>query len=581
MPPQLGGTGSLGTTPLGGVPDTGEVTVSPPSPSLAVVGVSASAIHDIGLVAIRKGPSGAWLDVTPYLHDAEKTASFSFSDERERARFERVVGDIHLELSNMDGYIETLFSTLKVSSKWFVNVCNEAGDSIFRGVIEPKTVKPNLQNLWYAFDAFSTSRLLWDVVKTLRVRRLSLEVGEQTFALTLAAFVQRELLDRYRLNELGIFSKIDLGDYSYRLIRDWQDAPHKNWPLLGNEGRFRDIDPELTWDELLKEMAKYYNADFWIDGGTDTFMMRRRNSQTTGRIVILDDVLIDSDVELSLVDEDMVDYVEAFLPYVPQGAIYKGKTRVHFDSIVKRNFSSLVGGTYKYIVVFYQGDTPALQSDPLEITLADTGSAYDGWQVQLQIPPGPVGTTSRELYRWSSPIIGGVYRGPLYGRYRGVLDGNLETTVTDNFGSSVLESGYNPLPSVRGAASAWMKYDEDTHLWSAVLELEGVDAPVGVTEDVRPQIQFVSPNTGELLDYDPFSAFCFFMSDMSFEQFKEQFQEMFLTRKRLVGKVRGTDYRVGDEVSQKRLPNVWGPEPLIKKVTVEPQTENAQIEVLL
>lgn len=518
------------------------------------------------IVEIKVGSST--VDITGFL---DNESDLLLSQELERDVFERTVDDVHLRASNLTGLFTNIFSPVLATTKVELRVVSDANRVLFIGFVKLTTVRFDVKGEWVGFDTFSLTRAMWDFMAGAEIGVLfpvppPIPLSQEFISLyaTLSyLFLRSNLLSQ------GIIVGLDLGVYTNRSIRAYLDST-----VYGNEGRLRELNPEMTLKELHEAMAIYYNAEFFVDAATRTWKMVKRNSPLVAVATSIDYAIRDDEkIQVQWIDENKKDYIYTF-------------------SLVNRNPPELVRtlevttvditrGQHYYIITDIVDDVEVVKSDPPLGVYVWTTAENSFFRIEVSIPPSIDGTTRRCLYRFD---VNNAY-GLGYRRVQ-IIEGNAATTHVDRrshteFGSLI------PIPVISNKHSAWIGYDEASSAWRApILDIfGGTNRPVGEIFDVRPRMQFTTiGQPGELQPYNPAHVLKFFASDNTIENIHEQFLEMFLTKRKALVPVVGTDFKLGDVYTSQLISNTGGlsnrTQYLVKKATNNLTKEESKLEMI-
>lgn len=456
-------------------------------------------------------------DITEFLDDEQ---DIELRQEHELKAFQRTVDDIRFRCSNLDGQFTTwLGSPSSVKPRI---VIRDQGRVLFRGQIE-QPVRFDVRGEWVEFDCFSMTKAFWGRCRQLKVMKGSPAkwptgspggppsfppvgvpgyVGtERDLYMPIQYVLTRECAP-WRFspdvpsspdippsfppgNGLFVGYQIDpiyAGSYEPyirpRLIRFWGYVADQS---IGNNGRYKDLDPQTTVDELLKAMMLYYNADIFIDPETQLLVMQKRDEVQNDVNHPLDDVLEEDDEIKVEVYDEKVDYIGLMLnlgkPVKPQVLLDIGPAGY------TPNYLS--GGRYKWAVTF------VYRSGDLEIE-ANLGEESDpqglkagAHHIRLNIPLGPSGCVSRRIYRTRNGGIGSYF-------LVGVLDNNSDTEFLDTVPNEELSI---VAPRTGAMGEIWLRYDETTGKWDDVIvgDSNGLNRPAGDIHDVTPKLRFLRP----------------------------------------------------------------------------------------
>lgn len=486
-------------------------------------------------IVIRKGFVNP-VDVTRYLD--EETDQILSQDLGRRA-FQRTFGDMRLRLGNIGGMFNTLFKDTHPGDRWQVEVY-ESDRYIFRGFINNKSIDCLLKTKWVEFDTFSATRTLVDRAKCTRVHTGPLPLMRLSPGSTLRSDYVRleELLDIQNLitnlNEGGyIFSGFDLGEYSDRPVRGWTNAAAP----IGNDGRFCDLDPETTWDQLLQAMSKYYNAEFFVDPGTGKLVMRRRGITLSDRKMDIDP-LVKDDFEpvVRLVEENQIDYLYTMF----KSRHVKPQIVSYYEASGGIVIGGMDRGWHGYIMTSVMDGMERLGSDEVGVDLPEI--QHNRFRVKLRLPASFEGTEERRVYRRNGqsefrlvPIL--------------TQKDNEERLVEDWWNEDL--SDQPAMPYVTSWCSQWIRFDEGSGNWQdPILDLRtGPSSPNGEILEIIPELNFMEIGMPtQRKNLDTYDVFCFFGQEHGFDdpKVRAQWEDIFRTKRAITCHAKGTDYQIGD-----------------------------------
>ena len=410
-------------------------------------------------------------DITGLLDDE---ADIGLGQEHELKMFQRTVDDIRLRCSNMHGEFTTwLGSPSSVAPRIRID---DGGRILFRGEIQ-QPLSFDINGEWVSFDCFSMTKTFWDRCKQTRVSKATPVGQEDLLFTTVKAVLERELTPE-RFGDL--FKGLQIADiYAARQIRFWGYTADQT---IGNNGRYRDLDPRLTIDELFKAMTIYYNADIFIDPATQLLVMQKRDEILNDTNHQLDDQ-VEEDEEFAVeIYDEKVDYIGLALNFAkPTAPVPQATAAASGDS-------GLYPGRYIWAVTYlYQSGSFSLesalgdQSSSIDLLVNRTGARSN---VTLQIPTGPGGCIARRIYRTKNGGIGNLY-------LVGQVDNNSDTTFYDTLPHDK-QSALAPKGNAGG--TIWIRFDEETGTWDAAIvgDEAGLNTPFGEIFDVTPGLRFLS-----------------------------------------------------------------------------------------
>jgi hypothetical protein len=501
------------------------------------------------------------LDVTDYLDDG---ATIGLTDERERSAFERIVGDLTLKLSNMNGTFSDFFSSTVPTTRWEVDVRRD-GVTRWLGEIDNESIEFDHREKWTAFDCFSKTKTFWDRCKARKiwspqasywgsvVDKLYLSLDEFLYMLD----------DKCDLSDhRTIWWGIDTGPYADRQLRGGMVAPIP----IGNEGRYPFLDPSTTVDELFRAMLIHYNAEMYISPVTRYLTMRLREAAPATYTNIDSIISQRHDIKSRWLDSERYDYVKTFrelntegptvLNLVPVTAYFLGSPSPT---------DQLLPGTHTWRVIGYINNEPRMESAEIEYTLPPGGDAT-GWKVWLRVPYFPGGFTDRALYRKDVET----------GRYFLVKDGlgnsaAFPTDVLDEKGRLQLLTSPSQ-PFVSSTFEVYERFSDATGWDDPIVDYGSVKLE-GKIFDARAELRWLSDSGAATAtptyEEDEYSTFCFFARDMDAATFREQYKDLFVIRRGATFTLKGEmAVGVGDGIESFILPNDWTPERyyIVKKI---------------
>lgn len=513
------------------------------------------------------------MDVTPFL---DEEARQIVVQELERTAFQRTLPDIRLRLSNADGDFSTLFSGYKATSEFEVCVYDDDAARRFWGFVDNESVLFTLVGEWAEFDAYSTLKRFWEKAKTTKIFNLNGVLGfiDRGETVTLQSWLGSQIAFSRLHDEWKLFRALDCGAYANEYIRGYGNSV--TW---GNYGRAQDLNPETTFDELLKAIALYYNAEFYIDPSSQSLKMVQRGTILNDRQVNLDDVLCDDEeIEVLGLDEATAEYIYTMATVEVDAPTYND---VRDSGEAAGAYKGLHAGTHYWLVTYVMNGVEVFRSQQLSKTLDPVPHGWTAYEVLLDIPAGPAGTERRILYRKDAYDTTGTFR--IVGN---IPNGNSPTQVWDAVGIGLLYSN-GILPQIDGSAGAWYHFDESDGTWDdPIVDIPaGENTPPGKILDVSPKIQFTEPGRKDLLRaFSRRDVYAFFLKSFNIgeELTRLRWQDVFRTRRLIRAKVEGVDWEIGDSlVSEKgSFPNDFTVDKrmVVKKATVDLNDETAILE---
>jgi hypothetical protein len=530
-------------------------------------------------VTFTNGSTGTEYDVTGRIHPGD---GLIVTDEIERQAFQRVVGDVQMRLSNMDGFFDSLLLTSPASVLWRIRV-SEDGGAKWAGILDRPSVVFDKKGKWVSATAFSNAKRMWEIAARTRVTLDPLDVpttgpfaGDPEPEFLTVQDVMNSLVGRDNLSDgYTLFRYLDLTVYADRQIRGFGDST--TW---GNAGRWVDLMPDTTVAELLEAMSQYYNAEFYIDPATSTLKMYPRLKPSFVSAIDLDPYL-DNKTEPTfyLQDSSKVDYVRTYGPAsVPPPTLVKVE---ELERTYSSEFQGVTPLKYHYykVVGFIAGNARA-ESPALEVYLGSTVQSANGWAVTVKVPAFDAAFTERRLYRksWST------------GRWYQIdtsAGGVTEDTVRDFIANPALTNypGWYPPQdfTVDGTFHAYNRYDEEVAAWDTPITDYGSTAVDGEVFDVVPRLRFQAPpGSGTEKPHDPYDTYSFFNRDMTYTKITQQFRDMFETKRRIVCRLKGTNWSMYQVVRSKVFPNDLTADPhmIIRKVAVDHMAKETDVELV-
>jgi hypothetical protein len=488
-------------------------------------------------VTIQKiGPTvGTVLDATPYLDETEKQM---LTQELEFNAFQRTMPDVSFSLSNLSDTFSTLFSGMRVTHLYEVDVYDDTGRRRFWGYVDNKTVTFLLRDRYAKLSAYSGLKRFWDKAKT---TKLYIPTTGDPFGktVTVSYCLWFQMISTDIRENFTTFLNLDLGDFANETIRGYDGANYR--------GTFQNLKQDTTWYDLLTAFSLFYNAEFYIDPEDRSLRMVHRTSILNDRQLDLDDRLCDDeDVEATAVDSKRVDYLKSFswftvaapsMAYKPT-AIGDGNPWIPYG---------VQAGTHYYKVVYYTNGQPVMISDVLEVSVPTVPSGSSGWKIWLNIPAHPAGAGDRQVYR-SDPIDP---EGGWYLAYSLAPSDAADKVIGDVVHWDFLHLAAQ-IPNVDRRVEAWFSWDEITGNWTTIVDApKGANTPTGTVFNIIPALHFMNPyNRDVQTEDDPFNVFDFFMQrfNTAEEYTRTRWADLFRTRRTVKCKVTGTDYEVGDSV---------------------------------
>lgn len=539
-------------------------------------------------MTIRMSKYGSGVDVEIQTDIADSNI-VKLRQELERQMFQRTFQDIKIRLNNLRKKYTSFFMALQPTDRIDITVFDEQRCTFF-GQIDNASIEFQIRHDWIEFSAFSTNKQFWDHAKRTKVITRMQGPYFGTYDYYSLEFILQVQLQRPPFDSLFTGYNIDVF-YKNRNIRGWDGSdeyPNED-PSIGTIGRFGDLDPSLTMNELLLAMAKYYNAEFFIDPGTGQFTMKKRGDILNSLDTNIDDILHE-DVEPKLVPFDQAfDYIQAIfsvpkidspiLDYVAQiCSTPEGQGSGTNNCNVWNGLHSGVYVTdltptpsYRLTALLQLGASTVETefSDELLVELERPGDdEYDrSYNVALQIPGYNIkGITVLKRYLWRQFVT--VVNGGLGYDYFPIAEfaGNAMTSFVDDIAYPTISRTVHPLPVKTPPVMAYVRYNEKNGVWEdPIYDFEGNNAPDGDVFVAIPELRWIDPNdptnvidsrTGNIYTY---YVFRFFGSEGgvpdSINILYQQYIDLFRRRQKLICQLKGTNFAVGDSlVSMKILP---------------------------
>lgn len=492
------------------------------------------------------------------------------SQQLERDVFDRAVEDITLKFSDMDKFFRNLFISEPLGTRWIITV-QEPSRKTFKGEIisDSNWFDPNKE--YVEFQAFSVLKSFWDACKTIK----NLPQTEKITGVLFQAFSDyftTYLLPLPAFN--GIISAIDFtlyadGEKNEALIRTNEVLPNyiysvDNWYVLPINNVLMGQCSNNLFD-LLKAIGKYHNAEFWIDPDNDTLMMTKRNSPLCTIEKDMSDKLLGGDqnrIQLYLQDAKKYDFVHIFIPpNKPSSPEYLQDYSVPSGA---RDGLNCNGFSYQYVLTtFDQRGQESLASEILDVRMDD----YTNWMhyVDYIIPVCPGDVVKRRLYRKN------VTTGTAFWAVE-EFDGNTMASFTDHGHFKYADVPGVPLAtdinsrrielpwSKWSPQGSWIRYDEEKGVWEPPIldDGEATFTPDGRVFETKPSLTFRDLWNATDLSATEHEAtseeiFLFFGQNMTFSKQQDLWQEIMMTKRKVICSMMDTDYRVGDAFPMRRL----------------------------
>lgn len=464
--------------------------------------------------------------------------------ERERDAFQRIVDDLKFTVSNADGSMKTMFFSKPAQTYWEVNVYD--GRKIFNGRIQ-SPITFDLNAKWCTIRVFSIDKIFWDLCKAQKISRLG---QENSVFMTLRLLLFKELMaDTSKpLLQLGI-TEFDIDPlFIDRPIRDQADTDILD---VGNGGKYKDLDPEMTTYELLNAISLYYNAEFFIDVEKNAFCMRPRMSVVSDTEYDLDAVISgDGPLEVDDIDQTKFDYIQSYISLPkPEKPTIIDTVQLPLHDL--NGFKSTILG---YLITNVFGKN-GLEIESGHSDASATVIVFDKSQLgyrfnaTVRVPVGPAGVSARCIYRWN---------GNNDNRLVGVINNNTQTEFIDTMST---EEAFNSkilnLDPVKG--KIYYRYDEELGRWDEpIQQIETSAPPSGNIFEILPALRFIDKTTGATIVNSVYHVYFFFGNENNLDLTARQWVDLFRMRRPLRCICRGTNYKYGDSfVSSKKYPGKY------------------------
>ena len=522
------------------------------------------------------------IDVVPFLFEDGINA---IAQEFERSAFVRSVSDIRLKLSNTDGVMSGLFATGKSGVRYqvrvYVNdtasafVTSPGARQIFVGEISNRTIVFDPAGRFVTFTVFSNDKLFWDRAKGTKILTADVLVRDDWSIASVyknIIFMLRNNLNRLDkdFNEIfqgDLFQEFDIdAELGLSPVRFYlPDA------AAGNDGLYRNLDPNTTVNDLLLAVIKYFNCQIFINPVTENLVVQPRllviNDVQTPLAGITCDYVAP---QVHYSDQDKYDYINAMallqdaarpilvevrredstmyavgtLPS-PNPYFWSGPIAGLSDDV---NPHPSLAFTY-YLTEIVEGIESA-PSEPLVVEVPHAYPAVAGtlaypYQPRLRIPPGTPGATKRILYRTK-------YDDVFAYKLTEWVD-NIEQVYVDKTSWYQVDvATLTAMPIGAGRVfTGWFRYDEETGIWDEPIldNQNGENAPAGRVFDITPRLTFLTQNgqSAGRTD-DPYQIFCLFGRNRSFSSIARRWQTLMMTLRKVTVKVIGMNFCVGDSV---------------------------------
>ena len=416
------------------------------------------------------------IDITDYLEDE---SDMEIGQELEAKMFQRTVDDVQLHCSNLWEEFSQWLSTPGARNRV---VIREDGRVLFRGEVE-SPVNFDAREEWVSLDCFSLTKRFWDICKQTRISKATPIGKEDDLWTTVEEVIKREVtFDRF--DNLFVGYQIN-ALYATRRIRFWGYTADES---IGNNGRYKDLDPRLTLDELLKAMTIYYNADIFIDPETQVLVMQPRDEVLNDLNHQLDDIIEEEDEFTIQLYDEKIDYLGLTLNFAKPT-----KPTVNYAEPAGNGLDPgyyIWAVTYVFQSVSFNPES-ALGDESDSHKLYKTGlpaSSAQRWKVSLSIPLGPPGCIGRRIYRTKNVGAGSFYR-------VGQIDDNSTIEFFDSIWDNDLQVA---APDTAITGMIWLRFDEEKGSWDDTIigDETGLNAPFGEIFDVTPHLRFLAKPFG-------------------------------------------------------------------------------------
>ena len=492
-------------------------------------------------------------DLTDYLLEEglENIAS-----EFERAAFERVYEDARISFSNIDGYFTDIFSGTPATAR-FVLTLWEGGRKLFLGELDNDSVPFNISKEQITLVAFSFNKIFWDECKKRKLRRsYSSEFENNTFVTVLDVLTKDILNEFTSLNIQNLDLRNGFGERRIRSIT--HDATE------GDEGRYSELDPDTTVEDLLKAMEIFYNAEFYIDYESMALVMDVRNEIISDTQTSIDDTIHEDSIEVWLSDEEKYDYLYGMIgvpkPKTPE---FQNFINLGYSLSTAPNFlSGSLTVPFQYRITNVYLDSRGIEvesptSEVLEVNIPGSfqvGETAYSYNPSIKFLAESSNVIKRNVYRTVITIDYPVSYGILYKVFE--ISGYAQTTFTDNVGGTVNED-LQLIPQ-SPAEAGWVSYDETTGQWGEVIydNQDGINRPDGKIFEAIPSLRFVEGVSRNPIGPSLYQIYCFFGKDNPFEAIVNSWKRLLISRRRLKCRVEGIDFRIGDSVMVSKIPDL-------------------------
>jgi len=320
----------------------------------------------------------------------DNDSSIILAQETEREAFVRAVDDVHVRFSNLDGLAKSIFGTdLPASVEWRLYIVEGAGIR-FHGIVDKESIEFDPLEEWCDFDAFSLLREVWERCGQVKiVTRPFDNLEKRALYTTLSVVAERQLRHAGCFGSataLAVLHSADFGVFASKRIRGWADGTAID--LIGNEGRFRELDPQLTVKDFLEGVALYYNAEFYVDYNGAILRMVARNTALSQIFANIDGALVqDSQASVAWSNTRPYDHLRVL------STIERPPTPI-LVTIVERGGNGLFKGLYRFVITAMVGNDESAPGFVLDVTVATGGGPI------ITVPAmTDAAVTARRLYR--------------------------------------------------------------------------------------------------------------------------------------------------------------------------------------
>ena len=529
--------------------------------------------------------SASW-EVTKYL-DMDSTAAITA--ERDKTRDERVAGDFDLTFSDMDGFFSAIMQDRPGSTEWWVDI-EDSGRILFCGNVHKPSIDFSFKDLKVSLTVLHPDKIFWQRAKSAPVKR-------EPYSPNFAPLVYIYLADALNWNILysgyftDLITKLDIPvKFLTRKIRAFAITTDPN---ITNRGMMRYLSTKTTVHDFLKACEVYYNAEFFIDTGTTTLMMRERFAQTG---------IVHADADANLRDDGPVRfrpqaeevYSHMYLSLTPVAPI---KPKI-VGTAYQTNADAGMNATNQYWGLTQVVTISATQTVETEIGASESGNfidisgKYHYVQVWLQIPAATYpNVVERRLYRyfWVPTIITPGGGGPPItvlvpkARLVAIIPGALLTAYWDAHPDTPIPSEEPPEVSIYSGKAFWISYREGIG-WSVPIIDDGKNT-VPVTANVlkigtlEVDLTFVDA-AGTELAKSATDGFLFFGAEYTTPQIMDNYIDYFIPARVLTVPMKEINHAVGDAYPFTRLPKQNGTY-VCRKAQINLKKEEADLEVVL